>query len=177
MADLQRYERISRSLFPSTAFRQLRHDPPSDALFARCGVNACTHFGYVVCATSKRISLYTVATNRETKKQMLQKFVGSSLMASNDVMDMAAMRRVVDTADTGDPEARACLPFSLSRPGRVIPRAQRGDPETRVCVPFSLRRLGSVTPRAQRGERVRPQARRARLAREQAGRSPHGGPP
>ena len=101
MADLQRYERISRSFFPSTAFRQLRHDPPSDALFARCGVNACTHFGYVVCATSKRISLYTVATSRETKKQMFQLFVGSSLMASNDVMDAAAMRCVVDTADTG----------------------------------------------------------------------------
>ena len=177
MADLQRYERISRSFFPSTAFRQLRHGPRSDALFARCLVNACKTFGYVVCATNKSISLYAVATSRATTKQMLRLFVGLSLMASDDVMDAAAMRRVVDTADTGDPEARACLPFSLRRPGRVIPRAQRGDPETRVCVPFSLRRLGSVTPRAQRGERVRPQARRARLAREQAGRSPRGGPP
>ena len=126
MADLQRYERISRSFFPSTAFRQLRHGPRSDALFARCLVNACKTFGDVVCATNKSISLYAVATSRATKKQMLQLFVGTSLMASDDVMDAAAMRRVVDTTYTGDPEARACLPFSLSRPGRVIPRAQRG---------------------------------------------------
>ena len=44
MADLQRYERISRSFFPFTAFRQLRHGPRSDALFARCLVNACKNF-------------------------------------------------------------------------------------------------------------------------------------